>query len=195
MICSIDLKAAFFEIRPNLSEDPRIDDKTMETYDFRSGSLIKLKKEGDLNITLSDSSALPLPSALIGQHIIIANDKLISVLVESGASNFQLFPALLHAGSPKSTLQGYQVVNMLGLLDAADHELSTGEVLFDTPGEIEIVDYDSLVLSRSKTSGIDIFLLASNPEKLIISGRVMSALLQNMPEDGWGFTTEELETR
>jgi hypothetical protein len=37
--------------------------------------------------------------------------------------------------------------------------------------------------------------LASDPQKVIISGRVMNALLQNMPDAGWGFITEELETR
>ena len=192
---SIDFKSAFFEIRTNLPNDPRIDDIRLENYDFRSGSVIKLKNEGALNLTLSDSGALPLPQALIGRHIIIATDLFINTITNSGVSNFQLLPALLHFGSPENILKGYQIVNVLGLLDAANHESSIGEVLFDTPGEIQIVDYEDLVLSRSRTAGMDLFLLASNPEKLIISGRVMIALLQNMPEDGWGFTTEELETR
>jgi len=191
----MDFRTTYFEIRPNLSEEPRIDEKNAERCDFRRGSIIKLEHAGALNVTLGDSDVSPPPSAFIGQRIIIASDRLISILTKSGIYNLQLFPALLRCGTSKRFLEAYQVVNVIGLVDAADSESSTGEVLFENEGGIDIVDYDNLVISRSRSMGMDLFLLASNPEKLIISGRVMGALLEHTPEEGWGFIAEELETR
>ena len=166
----MDFRTTYFEIRPNLSEEPRIDEKNAERCDFRRGSIIKLEHAGALNVTLGDSDVSPPPSAFIGQRIIIASDRLISILTKSGIYNLQLFPALLRCGTSKRFLEAYQVVNVIGLVDAADSESSTGEVLFENEGGIDIVDYDNLVISRSRSMGMDLFLLASNPEKLIISG-------------------------
>lgn len=191
----MDFRAAYFEIRPNLSEEPRIDDKTMEQCDFRSGSLIKHAHAGALSVALGDFDVSSAPSAFIGRRIIIASDRLVSILTTFGIYNLQLFPALVHCGSSKRFLQGYQVVNVIGLVDAAEPESSTGEVLFENDGGIDIVDYANLVISRSRALDMDLFVLASNPEKLIVSGRVMGALLEYTPEEGWGFIAEELETR
>ncbi len=189
-----DDNAAFFEILPNLPDDLGIDHEGSPTSDFRNGGLIAPKHEGPLHLALGDATPLPLPAGLFGRRIALANDQLVSVLLDAGVGNLQLFPALLHHRASAAPLPGYQVVNVLGLMDAAAPDLSTGDVLVDTGGEVELVDYEHLVISRSRTLGMDFFLLATNPEKLIISGRVMNALLQHVPEAGWGFVTEELET-
>jgi hypothetical protein len=87
----------------------------------------------------------------------------------------------------------YWALNVIGLLDAADLESSEGTMLQEHDGRPTRIAFSRLTLSRARTLGVPMFRLAQDPSLVLVSDRIVEALDDRRPPEGWGFATVELE--
>jgi hypothetical protein len=132
------------------------------------------------------------PPHLLGGLIPMVSERLLAVLLNAGVDNLQAFPALLR-GRDGSEWRRHSVINVIGLLDAADLEMSAGETLAEGDDGPTLIDFRSLVLSRPRTLGIGVFRLFQSPTTLLVHDRILRALDAQRPAEGWGFAAFEIE--
>jgi hypothetical protein len=160
------------------TEQPRIlhAPEPVATLDFLRGAAIAgaLETPWVFDIEL-DGDRLP---HFLGGRIPLVSARLLAVLSKAGVDNIQAFPAVLRLRG-ETERREHSVLNVCGLLDAADPEASAG---------------GSLVLSRAHTRGFSVFRLFNGSRSLIVDDRLMRALEQQKPPEGWGFAALELET-
>lgn len=105
--------------------------------------------------------------------VLVMSDAMIAALMAGGVSNLQCFNALLVDPFSAVERSDYKVVNIVGVIAAADLDKSVyrayGTPLFD-------VEFDSLVIDESKARGALMFRLAENISGIIIHEQVKAAL-------------------
>ncbi|AZZ90656.1 hypothetical protein EUZ85_07960 [Hahella sp. KA22] len=100
----------------------------------------------------------------------IFSDELIAALQECGVENLETYNLDLFDPDNGQTYTNYKVVNIVGLIAAADMQQS------DEPSLNE-VDTDSLINGTSKTGGRYFFRLAESTNTLIVHEKVKQHLL------------------
>lgn len=97
--------------------------------------------------------------------VLLMSDALIAALQSAGVSNLEVFDALLVDEANHCEYMNYKLVNIIGVVAAADLAKSVhtahGAPLFD-------VDFDSLVIDEKKARGGLMFRLAENVSGIVV---------------------------
>ena len=148
-------------------------------------------------------SSEDIPHLLTGGTV-LASQKLIDVFKTLSITNFQAFPVLLVNSESKEIRQDYFLFNVLGLCNQTD-------LPYEDYQEINIeIDCSSAKLKGARIKKIatdhscqsskinrpnksfDLFRLAEEPISIVVSDRVITALRQQSPNEGWGVIIESL---
>lgn len=153
----------------------------------------KIEKEIPTPILIEldpDNPGIMLPMFYSG--VLLFSDEMIGVLHKIGVTNFQCFDAVLRDTVKKTEYNNYKVINIIGLVAAANLEKSD----YNTHGESALIDTDfnSLSIDESKTKGERLFRLAESVNGIVIHKDIKNALeecgIENLdfvlPEDWIG---------
>jgi Immunity protein family (Imm11) len=132
------------------------------------------------------------PPHLLGRQIPLASERLLKVLTDTGVDNIETFPAVLRGRGGAEWRQHY-VINVIGLVDAADLGASSGTVIAEGPDGPTRIMFDHLVLAHAQARGLPLFRLFHDPATLLVEDRIMRALDAHRPVEGWGFAAFEIE--
>jgi hypothetical protein len=184
------MKPAYHSI--NALESPRIlhTPRPVANLDFLRGAAISEAPQPPwiFDVEMGQSQ----PPHLLGGLIPMVSERLLTVLLKAGVDNIQAYPALLR-GRDGSEWRQHSVVNVIGLLDAADLEMSAGATLAEGDYGPTLIDFRNLVLSRPRTLGIGVFRLFHSPSTLLVHDRILRAMEAQRPAEGWGFAAVEIE--
>jgi hypothetical protein len=126
---------------------------------------------------------------------LIVSELFTNILKNSGVANFQFFPVVLINPETKKTRDGYGILNVLTMIQAACLESSSYDTLMEgnESGSIPpLLAFDNLVLDSTKLGKERMFRLAEDPTMLIIDQSLREAIKKNSPDGGWGVMLEEL---
>ncbi len=145
----------------------------------------QVQKEGNVSQTLingrpvkTDKLVLPWPFSLRHErpeplqmsdyypHVKLMSNRLVEALKSSGVDNIELFEAQIVNEAGGGKISGYQVVNVLGLVSAADPRASKSRPLAN------VRSFQKLVLDESRTRGLLLFRLAESLTDIIIAEKV-----------------------
>lgn len=122
------------------------------------------------------------------------SERLIGAIKTGGADNFDSYLVEISGSAGGTVLKNYKAVNIIGKIEAADLTKSS----FDPRSERFLVEFHRLVVDAKKVRGANLFRLAENPLKIVISERVKTALdavplvgVQLKPLDGREDEAEE----
>jgi hypothetical protein len=149
----------------------------------RNSGLMKPRDNVDETLidgTLIDSSALTLPWPFIVKHgrpdplqladfyssAKLMSNRLIETLKSAGVDNLQLFDAQITNERTGERIDGYKVVNILGLVAAADPAASKSRPLAD------VQFFEKLAIDESSARGQLMFRLAESLNDIIVAERV-----------------------
>lgn len=122
--------------------------------------------------------------------VLLFSDEMIKVLHKLGVDNFQCFDAVVKDTINNVEYKNYKVINIVGVVAAADlgkssYEAHGGAALIDT-------DFDSLVIDVNKAKGQYMFRLAEAVNGIVIHERVKKGLeaqgiqhLDFVPPEEW----------
>ena len=134
------------------------------------------------------------PEHMLGDSIPIVSNTLLEVLKNAGVDNLQIFPALLINPTTKEQWDNYFAFNVIGMLDAANMDQSKFDEIMEGDDHVPaLVDFEDIVLDRSKTYDLRMFRIIQSPEIIFVRENVIAALSANRPKDGWGLTVEEVD--
>ena len=91
---------------------------------------------------------------------LVLSERLHRTLVEFGVDNLDAYPAVLIDSATKERFTGFFVVNVVGLIAAADMEKS--EYTVQSGGPVIDVAFDNLVIDSAKARGAFMFRLAES---------------------------------
>lgn len=107
---------------------------------------------------------------------VLMTDRLVNALRDAGVDNLQLFDAAIRDPRTGSTATNYKVVNVIGVVAAAD----LGKSAYTASGAPLIdVSFDSLVIDEKRVGGLLLFRLAESLSAIIVHDRVKQHLLAN----------------
>ena len=92
--------------------------------------------------------------------------RLIDALKAAGVDNLQLFDAEITNSKTGAKIEGYQVVNVLGLVAAADPDASKSRPL------AHVQFFESLVIDEARARGQLMFRLAESLDDIVIAEKV-----------------------
>jgi len=136
------------------------------------------------------------PHFMTGEAVLVSG-LFVEVLHDLGVDNFQAFPAVLFNSETGKKRGNYFLFNVLGLVQGADLNGSTFDMLMEGDQEgvdVPLVAFNHLVLDSSNLHDLKMFRLAEDPSTLVMDEYVVNGLKQRRPLDGWGVIFEELET-
>jgi len=137
-----------------------------------------------------------LPHLLTGGAVLVSQ-RLIELLKSQGVDNFQAFPVeILNPETSKKRL-GYYLFNVIGLLKVVNLDKSAyDELMPASPDGIDVplAAFNQIVIDSKKTMGMLMFRLAEDPTVLMIHEKIVDALFDNRPENGWGIDVVEVES-
>lgn len=106
---------------------------------------------------------------------LVLSNKVCQLLESLKISNFQRFPLTIFDTEKKEIAGGYSIVNVIGVVDCVDQDVSDLEYYDD--GDIEFID--KLVLKEENIpEGADIFRLARRTTLVIVSQKLKDAIEQ-----------------
>jgi hypothetical protein len=150
------------------------------TTSFMLGRPITPPPTTPLEFTLSDrdedaeDECFDMP-AWFNRGILLLRDDLIAALRSGGVDNIECFDAIVREPDGSQTWDTYKVVNILGLVAAADMARSTATV--HVGGPIIDVEFDELVLDEGRAGGALIFRLAEATASIFVHDRLRRHLL------------------
>jgi hypothetical protein len=108
--------------------------------------------------------------------VVLMTERLVNALRESGVDNLQAFDALIRDPRANRVVTDYKVVNVVGVIAAADMAKST---LYEVPVGPPLIDvsFDSLVIDEKRAGGQLLFRLAESLSAIIVHDRVKQHLL------------------
>lgn len=136
------------------------------------------------------------PPHYMGDTIPLASKQLIDTLRAAGVDNFQVFEAKVFNPETGEKWDNYYAFNVIGLVKAAVLERSDYDTIMgDDPEGIEmpLIAFNEIVLDKNKLRDLLIFRMAESPGTLIVHENVVKALEANLPSEGWGIDSYELE--
>ena len=160
------------------------------------GRIIKQDLLPPLVYEIDFPNDVELPHFLTGGTV-LASQRLINLLRSQGVENFQAFHAeLLNPDTGKKWSQ-YYLFNVIGLIKAANMDKSDYDELMPASPDginIPLVAFNKISIDKSKTRDTLMFRLAEDPTVLIVHEKIVDALDDNRPEEGWGIDVIELES-
>lgn len=113
-----------------------------------------------------------LRSDIMGGVVTLYSDKMVGALKNYGMNSFQFFPVDVEDPTRHTIEKGYNIVNILGLIECIDPDNS---VL--TPGPMGgIIGIESFVIDPSKVHGESMFRLYEKPTLIIIDEKLKQHL-------------------
>ncbi|MFP2930444.1 hypothetical protein ACLESO_35650 [Pyxidicoccus sp. 3LG] len=138
-------------------------------FSWVSGQPITTPLPNPIEVKLDDSYGTRLPD-LFDTTITLMSDTLVAALRRAGVTNIDTYPAVLVDEKRNLRIPGYQAVQVLGRIKAADPEKS---VVYDPTGVgRNIVSFDKLVISEAAARGQLMFRLLESATTLIVHERV-----------------------
>ncbi len=125
-----------------------------------------------LNVKPGRESA-PLPD-FISQPKPVMSKALLEVLRANGVNNIDAYPAEYYYTDGRKMPGEYFIVNVVGLVAAADLSQSVFEP--DQPNSMIAMSFDSLVIDESKTFNALMFRLAENISTILVHENVVKAV-------------------
>ena len=147
----------------------------LDEDDFSLGKIVDydVDKKLEFDLVEYEDGAVGLPDMFKDEYLIMS-DRLVDIFKKAGVDNFQLFPAILKDEKRNVTLNNYMVVNIIGLIRAADMEKSE---YIDMGGTGQIaVGFRNLVIDESQTGGALIFRMAESISTIIIHESIKKIL-------------------
>lgn len=137
-----------------------------------------------------ENSGLMMP--MFNSGVLLFSDEMITVLHKLGITNFQCFDTILRDTINNVDYTNYKVINIIGLVAAANLDMSD----YNSHGETANIDtdFDSLSLDHSKIKGQRLFRLAESVNGIVIDEEVKIAFEEHgiehldfvLPEDWIG---------
>ncbi|MDR7212080.1 imm11 family protein [Flavobacterium piscis] len=137
-----------------------------------------------------DNPGLMMPMFYSG--VLLFSDEMIAILHKIGVTNFQCFDTIIRDTVKEIDHTNYKLINIIGLVAAADFEKSD----YDTHGGTALIDtdFDSLSIDENKINGQRLFRLAESVNGIVIHEDVKKALEEHgienldfvLPEDWIG---------
>lgn len=100
----------------------------------------------------------------------LMSKRLVETIQACGVTNLQLFPAVITREDSREGLPDYLVVNIVGLIAAADMASSKSRPLAD------VQFFEKLVLDPSQARGLLMFRLAESRADVIVAAKVAQAI-------------------
>jgi hypothetical protein len=156
----------FFELQPDIFARyvPQLSSGLSERICFNTGAPIADEMPSPLVFTTGHSSKDP-PKGMHGLRFPVLSNAFIGALQQVGIDNLQCFPAELRSNKDGTVWNGYQVVNIIGLVAAANLEKSQSTHIIDRPEEdaLPLMAFDDLKIDHARAAGYLLFRLAESP--------------------------------
>ncbi|HTO88060.1 MAG TPA: DUF1629 domain-containing protein [Thermoanaerobaculia bacterium] len=123
-------------------------------------------------LSLSPRGGPDMPDVFL-TGIPLFSDRLLEAMRKAGADNFDVYSTELADPAKGTIVRHYKAVNIIGKIEAADLKKST----FDPRSEPNLMEFDVLVIDERKVRGANLFRLAENPLRIVISERIQRALV------------------
>lgn len=171
-----------------------LDEDIPEDVSLMEGAWINWQPEQPIVCTSNCDAENP-PRQCMGGAVPIWSAELLKAFRSFGIDNIQAFPAVIVDVDGEMKWDNYYIINVLGLVAAADLASSEYIEIGEHPTGLPYVSFEELVVSESKIQGAMFFRLAESKLKLIIHQKVVDYLSDNPPESGsWGIIVDELES-
>jgi len=167
------------------------DPKIPENISFLQGTLLNWVPDKPLIFKSNCDHENPPRHAMTGV-MPVWSDSLIKAFREAGVDNIQAFSATIKGMESEHEWNGYNAVNIVGLVSALDEKLSKGIKIGEYPNGTPFIQIKP-VLDASKIGQLQLFRLSENPLKIIVHEDVLEGLAKTSPEGGWGLQVEEIE--
>ena len=105
------------------------------------------------------------------RSIPVMSKRFVDVFSRIGVDNIQTYPAILEDASSGKTWDNYFAVNIVGKIACAD--MRSSKIVNMGAG---MVDFDELVLDRSKIKSSVFFRLGEQPSKIIVNKKLIDEL-------------------
>lgn len=122
--------------------------------------LIEIKLDEDSEGTMTDHIIAP------GVKGLLMNHKLVQVLHDLQVNNIQAYPTKIIGSNGEVVSEEYNIVNVIGRINAVDTDASDIEMHPDFPNQIEFIN--SLVIKESIVGQPPLFRLAENTQVVIV---------------------------
>lgn len=158
-----------------------------EEHSFLSGKWIDLTIDTPI-VCEVDCEQDESPCHFIDDIAPIFSGQLLEQLTLVGIDNFQAFPVVLKNSKLGLTWDNYFAINVLGLIDSIDTNLSASDEIM--PGDVddgiaELVHFEKIVIDSNKTHGALMFRELRSPDVIIFDACLIDSLKANRPSDGW----------
>ena len=138
-------------------------------FRMREGQLYEMDPDEEgFSFSYEDEQVPPLLDYIAGKCLM--SRELVQVLETAGVDNLQIFDAPLTDAATGEINTGYRVVNVIGLVEAADMDSSDSIPLGS--GSV----FTALVIDTEKAQGLLMFRLAESRTDLIVHERVADAI-------------------
>ncbi len=117
----------------------------------------------------------PYMGAYLNAEGLLLRDDLVKALRECGVDNFDAYNVAITDPDSGRVYTNYRMVNLIGLVAAADMPKSEAIVHGGVP--LIDVDFDKLVIDESKTHGILMFRLAESTNGVLVHERLRDGLI------------------
>ena len=168
-------------------EDPSLP----EGVSFLRGARIDWRPDAPLEFR-SNCDARHPPRHCMGGALPVWSDALLNAFVAAGVDNLQPFPAVIVEDGGEMRWPGYNAINVLGLVAAADLTASDTLKIGERPGGLPLHGFQKLVIDPQKTRGLGLFRLGENPLQLVLRGDILDRLAESAPPEGWGVSAEKI---
>ncbi|WP_164017820.1 imm11 family protein [Pyxidicoccus trucidator] len=150
--------------------------------EWLSGRPFSVALPNPLEIELDDRFGTRMADIFI-DGILVMSDRLVAAIQRAGVTNLQTFPAVLNDAQRGLRLPGFQAVQILGTLKAADPKKS---IAYD-PDDIgrDIVGFDKLVIDPKAARGALMFRLLESASTIIVHERVK----RELDKEQWQFVS------
>ncbi|WP_431688127.1 imm11 family protein [Hahella sp. NBU794] len=160
-------------------DQPRGDIPGIKWSSWRKGAVLTSPPPNPLKFALKPCSPhawdhSPYLPSFLDASAPIFRDDLIEALEECGVDNLETYNTEITDPDNGAVYSNYKVVNIIGLISAADIQKSDAIV---HGSDIYDVDFDSLVIDPSKAGGKYFFRLAESTNALIVHDKVRQHLL------------------
>lgn len=157
---------SFFLLERELSDDSRrLDQVSHHEHSFIMGASLDSGFASPVVFQVdSECGGSDLPATFLPQPVF--SEKFVEHLREIGVANVDVFPVRIDDERSASRIDGYVLVNILGIVSCADLSQSRFEE-FDG-----LYDFDELVIDPERAKGLDLFRLAEAADYIVVSGRL-----------------------
>lgn len=148
---------------------------------WMSGEAHAFDIPGPLTIELLDDFGTRLPD-IFDTGALVMSDRLVAALKRAGVDNIDTYSVVLTDQRRGAEFRGYQAVQVIGCIRAADMIRSQ---FFDPVGYGQMIDFQRLVIDHEATGGALMFRLYESVSTLIIHESVKAEL----DKCTWSFVT------